>query len=109
MEAPNVVSLIDVIRHPLVSVVVLMEVFMVYTQDRVLLRLVEQIIVSLQRLPSRTLTFQLLVVHLTMFIKILFLQLVLQICWAYPVLAAGAGTAAHRAADCRRRPFAVSR
>ena len=115
VEAPNVVSLIDVIRHPvdqtvgggrigaipgflpgqsysflrsrsltiqfLVSVVVLVEVLMVYTQDRVLQRFVEQIIVSLQRLPSRTLTFQLRVVRLEIFINILFLQLVLQICW----------------------------
>ena len=113
VEAPNVVSLIDVIRHPveqtvgggrigglrgflqdrvipflrsrsltiqfLVSVVVLVEVFMVYTQDRVLQRFMELIIVFLQRLPSRTLTFQLRVV--TIFIKILFLQPVLQICW----------------------------
>ena len=44
-------------------VVVLVEVFMVYTQDRVLQRFMEQIIVSLQRLPSRTLTFQLRVVR----------------------------------------------
>ena len=54
---------------------------MVYTQDRVLQRFMEQIIVPLQRLPSRTLTFQFRVVRLTIFIKILFLQLVLQICW----------------------------
>ena len=114
VEAPNVMSLIGVIRHPveqtvgggrigglpgflpgqsyslsaeqivdnpvLVSVVVLVEVFMVYTQDRVQ-RFMEQIIVFLQRLPSRTLTFQLRVVRLAIFIKILFLQLVLQICW----------------------------
>ena len=45
---------------------------MVYTQDRVLLRFMEQIIVLLQRLPSRTLTFQFRVVRLTIFIKILF-------------------------------------
>ena len=54
---------------------------MVYTQDRVLQRFMEQIIVPLQRLLSRTLTFQFRVVLLTIFIKILFLQLVLQICW----------------------------
>ena len=34
----------------------------------------------LQRLPSRTLIFQFRVVRLTIFIKILFLQLVLPIC-----------------------------
>ena len=62
-------------------VVVLVEVFMVYTQDSVLQRFMEQIIVSLQRLPSRTLTFQLRMVRLAIFIKILILQLVLQICW----------------------------
>ena len=54
---------------------------MVYTQDRVLQRFMEQIIVFLQRLLSRTSTFQLHVVRLTIFIKILSLQLVLQVCW----------------------------
>ena len=114
VEFPNVVSLIDVIRHPLEQtvgggeelevflvfsqdrvipflrsrsltiqflVVVLVEVFMVYTQVSVLQRFMEQIIVPLQRLPSRTLTFQLRMVRLTIFIKILILQLVLQTCW----------------------------
>ena len=112
VEFPNVVSLIDVLRHPVEQtvgggrigglpgfsqdrvipflrsrsltiqflVVVLVEVFMVHTQDRVLQRFMEQII-PLQRLPSRTLTFQFRVVRLMIFIKILFLQLVLQICW----------------------------
>ena len=64
----------------LVSVVVLVEVFTVYTQNRFLQRLVEQIIVFQQRLPSKTLTFQFRVVRLAIFIKILFLQLVLPIC-----------------------------
>ena len=108
VEAPTIVSLIDVIRHlverPLVveelevflvfsqdrvipflrsrslTTLVLVEVFIVYTQDSVLQRFMEQIIVSLQRLPSRTLTFQFRVVRLAIFIKILFLQLVLPIC-----------------------------
>ena len=53
------------------------EVFTVYTQDRVLQRLVEQIFVSQQRLPSHSLTFQFLVVRLSIFTKILFGQLVL--------------------------------
>ena len=52
----------------------------VYTQDRVLQRLAKQIIVFQRRLPSKTLTFQFCVVRLTIFIKILFLQLVLPIC-----------------------------
>ena len=64
----------------LVSVVVLVEVFTVYTQDRVLQRLVKQILVFQQRLRSKTLTFQFCVVRLTIFIKLLFLQLVLLIC-----------------------------
>ena len=57
-----------------------MEVFTGYTQDRVLLRLVEQIFISQQRLPSTLLTFQFLVVRLSIFIKILFVQLVLLVC-----------------------------
>ena len=62
-------------------VVVLVEVFTVYTQVRVQQRLVEQIIVFQQRLPSKSFTFQFCLVHLTIFIKILFPQLVLPICW----------------------------
>ena len=61
-------------------VVILVEIFTVYTQDRVLQRLVKQIIVFQQRLPSKSLTFQFCVVRLTIFVKILFLQLVLPIC-----------------------------
>ena len=62
----------DVIKHPVEQTVVVedLEVFLVFSQDRVI-----------PFLPSRTLTFQLRVLRLTIFIKILFLQLVLQICW----------------------------
>ena len=110
VEAPTIVSLTDVIRHPVeqtVGDVFLVspgtelfpfcgadrrqssssfsswfwwKVFTVYTQDRVLQRLVKQIIVFQQRLPSKTLTFQFCVARLTIFTKIFFLQLVLPIC-----------------------------
>ena len=63
-----------------IQFLILVEVFTVYTQDRVLLRLVKQIIVPQQGLPSKTLTFQFRVVRLAIFIQILFLQLVLPIC-----------------------------
>ena len=56
------------------------EVFTVYTQDRVLQRLMKQIIVFQQRLPSKSLTSQFRVVRLAIFILFLFVQLVLLVC-----------------------------